>query len=152
MIALVAGVALLLMPAMKAAREATSVMHCTNMMKQISLAIRNYHDTYGHLPPCSIVDSDGKRFIVGAPQLHPTWPHFPRYTAGTNRGMGCKTKGCLTDPDFILKGPPRANQLRACPGMVLSTTHSYSAAPELQSKADYHVDYMQLLGLAAFGR
>jgi nicotinic acid phosphoribosyltransferase len=57
-IALVSGVALLLIPAMNAAREATSVMHCSNTMKQISLAIQNYNDTYGHLPPCAIVDSD----------------------------------------------------------------------------------------------
>ncbi|MDR0390952.1 MAG: DUF1559 domain-containing protein [Planctomycetaceae bacterium] len=53
------GVALLL-PAVKAAREASRTMQCLNNMKQIVLAFHNYHDRYNAFPPLYTVDNDGK--------------------------------------------------------------------------------------------
>src|SRR5262249_21441780 len=50
----------LIMPSMRTAREPARRTQCKNNLKQIGLALHNYHDTYDAFPPAFTTNADGQ--------------------------------------------------------------------------------------------
>ena len=89
-IAIIGVLVALLLPAIQAAREAARRTQCVNNLKQIGLAVQNYHDSRNELPPMRIDDHLA------------TWSQLilDYMEQSQAKGLWDNSKGCFYDQSF----------------------------------------------------
>lgn len=69
----------LMIPASRGSRGAARRTQCKNNLKQLGLALHNYHDTYGSFPPAYTVDDAGNRLHSWRTLILPFIDQAPLY-------------------------------------------------------------------------
>jgi len=104
----------LLLPAVQAAREAARRMQAGNHLKQLSLAMQNYHDAYNALPPAVVTDASGKPLYSGRVLLLPFMEQKPLYDRfNKNEAWDSPANQVLSQMDIPTFQDPSAPRGRA---------------------------------------
>jgi hypothetical protein len=110
----------LLLPAVNASREAARRMQAGNHLKQIGLAMHNYHDVYGMFPPAVVTDANGNPLYSGRVLLLPFMEQKPLYDAfdktmawdsAANIGFSKQDLAVFTDPSAADRIPGQTDYL-----------------------------------------
>ena len=83
-IAIIGVLVALLLPAVQSAREAARRVHCTNNLKQIGLAVHNFHDAKKKIPPGRYYDETPTWAVLILPYMeelaaYDQWDLYRRY-------------------------------------------------------------------------
>lgn len=142
-IAIIAILVGLLLPAVQQAREAARRTQCKNHLKQIGLALHNYHDTYNTLPP-GVVHKSGNQNVAALGSYG--WGTFilPQLEQ-QNLFQTIQANG--VDLDSLLKNTANA----AARDYAVKTKLPFyrcpsDTAPDLNSRREWDVPYSPFFG------
>jgi prepilin-type N-terminal cleavage/methylation domain-containing protein/prepilin-type processing-associated H-X9-DG protein len=150
-IAIIGILIALLLPAIQAAREAARRTQCTNNLKQMGVALHNYHTANNVLPPGSCYEEPRVHII------HGTWlamilPYsenaqlFKQFDLKKNMDDAANLMAVTTPVDFYIcpsdpaaSAPIRANRCTVGnnPGTTMMTWYLGSMGPTIPDRCDF---------------
>ncbi len=142
-IAIIGVLVSLLLPAVQSAREAARRMKCQNNLKQIGLALHNYHDTFLVMPPGAIKSNQTSwhAFILPFAEQKNLYDQFVftqgAYNSGTNQ-IGRGANGLVKVPFYLCPSSQAERMMLPVPpnninapdlvnGVSPYTTHYYGS-------------------------
>lgn len=138
-IAIIAILVAILLPAVQQAREAARRSQCKNNLKQIGLALHNYHDVHETFPPAyidlrygppgTVADNDGhwawSVFIAPQLELQSVWDAFEPSNRRATEAMQV-AQGVFQKPYAAFRCPtesqPDYHQASSAPGWAIENT------------------------------
>jgi prepilin-type N-terminal cleavage/methylation domain-containing protein len=116
-IAIIGILIALLLPAVQAAREAARRMKCSNNLKQIGLAIHNFHDSTAGIPPLNVGGpsgySDAAKRSSFFGLLYPYIEQDALYQIIKSNAKGATAAAPFTDPAIAAATPPTSTSFEA---------------------------------------
>ena len=158
-IAIIGILIALLLPAVQSAREAARRMQCTNNLKQLSLAMHNYHQTHGAFPPGGLSSNcqSWNSLILPYIEMQPLYEQFKKYgtfdagnfTNGTNKEGTHKSNllGLTPVAAFFCPSSTEDDRMAIHPSSQLSdgrqtyTSHYYGVAGPQGTNPATNTDY-----------
>ncbi|MBT5017729.1 MAG: DUF1559 domain-containing protein [Planctomicrobium sp.] len=125
-IAIIAILIALLLPAVQQAREAARRTQCKNNLKQLGLAIHNYHDTIGVFPGNITESPGGQRNASWLTMILPYVDQAPAYNRMEFNGTNFSNQGAAPNVNWDVIQQLRVPGLN-CPSSPLPTTRSQGA-------------------------
>ncbi|MCL2743331.1 MAG: DUF1559 domain-containing protein [Planctomycetaceae bacterium] len=144
-IAIIGVLIALLLPAVQAAREAARRMQCTNKVKQITLALHNYHDVQGALPclawgtPKNYTNTANRDRINIRVTLCPFLENTPLYELCINSAFGpwdANNDSCWEKSPDVFRCPSEANW--ADDPINIAGSSSVTAGTKTAGKVNYY--------------
>jgi hypothetical protein len=132
----------LLLPAVQAAREAARRMQASNHLKQLGLAMQQYHDEFGVFPPAVVTDASGKPLYSGRvlllangdPQERSVYDAFDKtqsWDSSANLPLTRRTPIVFQDPSAAKNVPGQTDFL-----FVTGQGTAMEVGPKAKSMAD----------------
>lgn len=115
-IAIIGILVALLLPAIQSAREAARRTQCNNNLKQLGLALQNFHDSYGNFPP-GMTDDDTNNFGWGA-YILPYIEEQALYDSIADVATNTPATGGTEIPHLLVKGGTH-NNIDQWPGLQI---------------------------------
>jgi type II secretory pathway pseudopilin PulG len=137
-IAIIGMLIALLLPAIQAAREAARRMTCSNNMKQLGLAVHNFHDTQGGIVPSQVGMYRASVFILIMPYIEQSGIYS--VFAGLPNGLGTCLRNAGTANDdatdiwLAVLSEDTKNAMMTIPGYYCPTRRS----PGGKNEAAWH--------------
>ncbi len=147
-IAIIGILIALLLPAVQSAREAARRMQCSNNLKQIGLALHNYHSAHKSFPPGGIASNELSFLVFILPYIEqkPLYDQFNfnagSYTLGSATSNGRAEHGQVAIPCYLCPScPDQLSNLSAS-----GSNYSERTPATADGKDPYTTHYQGVMG------